>query len=233
MLSKVALPIFIAATFSSTIVQSMPLNAVNGLMTRDNKYNLKCSNAPQVTAGELVNPDDTVLTTSLPLSGSSQQWLKYLYCTPNTKTYTFFNIGEMNPAPGTGTATPGYRDVHGAFNIAAATVNVQAQNDGPIENGNWTMQADNTNIEIGVKNAKGTVTYGILASTFSGLADAMLNYNTQNNPIIFQINDGNWGEVGIGYAGYKNGVGQCIIMENATANYQCKSAMNGYMGDFS
>ena len=189
----------------------------------------KCFQA-DVSSNSLVNEADVVLATSLPPSGSSQQWLKYLYCTPGTQTYTFFNFGELNPAPGTGTQIPGYRDVYGAFDQAAAAVDSLVANDGPIANGNWTLQSPDTNIEIGAISHVGTLTYGILKSALVGLTDVSANYNQDNNPVLFQINDGSWGEVGIGYAGYKNDVGQCIYMENSTANYACRDAMNGHAG---
>ena len=152
----------------------------------------------------LVNENDVALETSLPPFGSRQQWLKYLYCTPGTKTHVFFNFGGMNPAPGSGTAIAGYRDVYGAFNEAAAAVDPMVQNDGPVANGAWSHQGVFTNIEVGVKSQVGSLTCGILKSAFRGLADVSANYNPQNFPVLFQINDGDWGEVGIGYAGYRN-----------------------------
>lgn len=180
----------------------------------------------------MVNQVDTILSPVFPESGSSQSWLKYLYCTPLTKTYTFFNIAELTPAPGTGTGTPGYRNVWAAFDQAAANITELAQHDGDIPNGAWTTNPPNTNIQIRVQNAKGRLTYGTLGAALTGLATASANYNPQNNPMLFQINDGQWGEVGIGVAGYYNAVGQCIAVENATANYGCDEALQGHFSGF-
>lgn len=47
----------------------------------------------------------------------------------------------------------------------------------------------------------GKMTYGILEAALTGLLVAVQNYNKGNYPMVFQINDGAWGEVGIGYVG--------------------------------
>ena len=137
----------------------------------------------------------------------------------------------MNPVPGV-MSPPGYHNVYEAFKQATVAINALAQNDGPIAGGAWTLNASDTNIQISVVNQKGKLTYGILGAAFTGLTLASANYNPQENPMIFQINDGQWGEVGIGYAGYLNSVGQCIVIENATASYACNSATHGFIGGF-
>lgn len=132
---------------------------------------------------------------SFPSSGSSQGWFRYLMCTPNTRTYTFFNMGRMDIAP------PYYHSVSSAFIEAKREVtNYLASNpDGPITNGSWSITPQYNSIEIYVQNSKGIMTYGVLETALSGLTAWMLRgYNTRQWPIVFQINDGETGEMGIG-----------------------------------
>ncbi|CAD6583666.1 MAG: hypothetical protein ASARMPRED_001467 [Alectoria sarmentosa] len=180
------------------------------ILERDNKWNLKCGNAPTVVAGSLLNASDVTnpLPQVLPDSGSNQPWLRYLWCIPGTRTYLFLNNGRLEPPPLT------YRDVRGA--LAQATV--QAQNnltqhgDGPITghyNGfmtpgfNWYMTAPATNFQIYAQSSKGVLTWGVLVAALTGLGQYVNGtYDYGDDPIVFQINDGQWGEVGIGYVGY-------------------------------
>lgn len=63
----------------------------------------------------------------------------------------------------------------------------------------YTATPPNTNVKIWVQSQVGKMTYGILHSALTGLALAAL-HNRDDEPMIFQINDAPWGEVGIGYA---------------------------------
>lgn len=142
-------------------------------------------------------------------------------------------MGEMNPAPGIN--PPGYRNLYQAFNQAAVKVSdIIAANgkDGP--SGFWVSRPPNTNIEIGVtdaKGTKGTMTYGVLQSALSGLAQAAINYNPTNAPMLFQINDGKWGELGIGYAGYIDANDQCIYEITPNKWRGCTSVTNRWVID--
>ena len=130
-----------------------------------------------------------------PVSGSSQGWFRYLMCTPNTQTYTFFNMGRMDVVP------PYYRSVSSTFIEAKREVtNYLASNpDGPITNGSWSTTPPYNNIEVYVQDSKGTMTYGVLEAALTGLTAWMLRgYNNREQPIVFQINDGDNGEVGVG-----------------------------------
>ena len=50
-------------------------------------------------------------------------------------------------------------------------------------------------------SAVGTLTWGILHASLSGMMEAAMNYNNLNAPMLFQINDYHWGQVGNGMAG--------------------------------
>ena len=56
-----------------------------------------------------------------------------------------------------------------------------------------------------------------------------MTYNQQQTPILFQINDGKWGEVGIGYVGLlTDGTpGSCQYSLVAGQDYPCSQIANG------
>ncbi|KAL6722013.1 hypothetical protein ACLMJK_001118 [Lecanora helva] len=226
MFSKCILSSFFAVAFAGTVGRATPIDTPQSFVPRDNNYHLKCGNAPDVTAGDLLDPSDYQLGTGLSNSGSDQEWFKYLYCTVGTKTYTFFGLGELNPAAGPDSLR--YHNVYSAFTQAAATVQFQAQQqgDGPIGDG-WKFLQSDTNVVLEVKDSKGKITYGILHSFLTGMADATLNYNPDNQPMVFQINDGQWGEVGIGYAGYLDNNGQCLYEITPQESSPCSDVLNG------
>lgn len=137
----------------------------------------------------------------LAISKADRELPRYVWCTVNTKTYTFFDFGEMNPYP------QGYFNVYEALNQAK----VQAHN-ALLANGDtgfnkdgldvgWGAYLPNTNVSISVRDNVGKMTYGILDSALTGLLVAVQNYDKGNYPMVFQINDGAWGEVGSGYLG--------------------------------
>ena len=60
-----------------------------------------------------------------------------------------------------------------------------------------------TNIQVYAQSSKGILTWGILVAALTGLGQYVNGtYDFGDNPIVFQINDGEWGEVGIGYVGF-------------------------------
>ena len=144
----------------------------------------------------------------LPESGSSKPWFRYLWCVPGTKTYLFLNNGRLEPPPNT------YRDVRGAL----ASAILQAQNDlsqhgdGPLTspyNGymtpdfSWSLTAPATNMPVFVQPSKGILTRAVLVSALTGLEQYASNgYDFGSMPMVFQINYGPQGEVGIGYMGF-------------------------------
>jgi len=54
MLSKLALRAVLAIGVWSMIATASPIEITQDLVTRNNKWNLKCSNAPDVVAGKYV-----------------------------------------------------------------------------------------------------------------------------------------------------------------------------------
>lgn len=201
------------------------------LTQRDNAYNLKCGNAPSVVAGKLLSPSlhpPTALT--IPdKSGSKDDWMEYLWCTPNTTTYTFFSIGMMTPGP----PSAQKYDVNGALSSAITTVSIylQSNKDGPIAGGNWTVSPPGSNVEIYVQNSVGRMTYGILQSAMSGLTEMASAFIHHQTTIVFQINDGKWGEVGIGYVGFDLIGSQdgCVYDIVAGRAFPCSDVRNGWV----
>ena len=144
----------------------------------------------------------------LPDSGFNQPWFRYLWCVPGTKTYLFLNNGRLEPPPIT------YNDVGGALEQALARVqdNLTQDGDGPVKypyNGGttpdytWYLTAPSTNMRVGVAPSKGTLTWGILGAAMTGLWQyANAGYDFGDYLILYQINDGEWGTVGVGYVGF-------------------------------
>ena len=124
----------------------------------------------------------------------------YLWCTVGTQTYTFFSFTEIDPAPqGTYNATDGLST---ALGIAQERL---GQGDGDMESP-WAPSLD-SNIRVFVQNSKGKMTWGILTSALQGLMEASAGFNkfgtdSHQVPMIFQVNDGGWGETGMGYIGF-------------------------------
>jgi len=204
---------------------------IQDLTHRDNAYALKCGNAPSVVAGTFLSPSllPAAALTNPERSGSSEDWMKYLWCTTNTTTYTFFGIGMMTPAP----PASHHYDVNGALFSAVHTVStyLQSNKDGPIAGGNWTVSPPGTNIEIFVQNSVGGMTYGILDSALSGLAEMASAFAHHQTTIVFQINDGKWGEVGIGYVGFDLVGSQdgCVYDVVAGRAYPCSDVRDGWV----
>lgn len=105
-------------------------------------------------------------------------------------------------------------DIRGA--LAQATIramnNLTQYGDGPITghyNGfmtpgfNWYMTPPATNFQVYAQSSKGVLTWGVLVAALTGLGQYVNNtFDYGDDPIVFQINDGGGGEVGIGYVGF-------------------------------
>ncbi len=86
------------------------------------------------------------------------------------------------------------------------------------------------NVELYVQNhEKERVTYGVLVSAFTGLYQVVTDYNHKNTPIVIQINDGKWGELGIGYVGLLVGgnVTDCQYSVVPGEDFPCEQVVNG------
>lgn len=68
---------------------------------------------------------------------------------------------------------------------------------------NWYMTAPATNFQVYAQSFKGVLTWSVLVAAMTGLGQYVNNlHDFHDYPIVFQINDGQWGEVGIGYVGF-------------------------------
>lgn len=156
---------------------------------------------------------------------STEPWLGNLWCTPGTHTYTFFSLGKVTPPPLT------WRDPAGALHQAVAQVQdyLSSNPDGPISDGFWTTQPAGLNIKIGVRSSKGETTYGILGSALTGLSQFHdEGYNFEKKPLVFQVNDGVWGEVGRGYVGIIDPTdGSCIYAQVGRNKGDCSDVITG------
>ena len=155
--------------------------------------------------------------------------MRLLWCTPGTRTYIFFNLPLMEPPP------IQYRNIGGALHQAANEISTYlvSQKDGAIPNGSWTTSPPGTNTKIAVKNKGGEMTYGVLGSAMLGLSQFMdKGYNQKDVPIVFQINDGDWGEMGIGYVGMVDPVtGSCRYGAYHGRKWDCEDVMKGWVID--
>lgn len=115
----------------------------------------------------------------------------------------FFQLPEMTPPP-----LDDY-SVAQAFNMTQTSFSNQA--DQTVPEGSFTVNPAGTNVQVHMENSgkNGQLTWGIVESALSGLGAWATEYNNACNagygacnPIVFQVNDGQWGEVGIGYAAY-------------------------------
>lgn len=86
----------------------------------------------------------------------------------------------------------------------------------------------------------GQLTFGILKSALEGLAQFMEwgsggvgdGYNKGNAPMVFQISDGQWGEVGMGYVGYTGWPGHgCVYEVVAGKASDCKTFIKKKIAD--
>lgn len=208
------------------------------LRRRDNAWNLKCPNAPGVVAGQMVNASDIVATdpNNRPASGSDEPWMEHLWCTPGTETYVFFSNGRLIPPPTT------YHDVRGALmgGLADVQKTILAHGDGPIQPrpedanqgvyGEWYITPPGSNMMVQASNAKAQkLTYGILGAALTGLIQYVeAGYDNSNNPLVFQINDGQWGEVATGFVGYIDpGTQHCMIQSLSGKETDCSDVANG------
>ena len=157
---------------------------------------------------------------------NTEQWFGQLWCTPGTTTYTFFNMGEIIPP------ALQYTNYGGA--LQSAIDQLKGIPDGHIpDRGYWTVQPPGTNLKISVINSKqGQWTYGILSSVLSGLLQFVDAGYHDGNPIVFQGNDGQWGEIGIGYVGMVNpNDGTCIYIRGGGKTGDCADVMAGKVID--
>ena len=148
------------------------------------------------------------LPQTLPQTGASTQPWQYLWCTPGTKTYTFFASYPLTPPP------LDYINFAAALNASGNSYANQADIDVP--DGSFTNDPAGTNVQVHMENAKGgKLTWGIANSALAGLWQFSSVYavgSQRQNPIAFEVNDGQWGEIAIGYAGFlRPSDGTCLL----------------------
>ncbi|KAL6721977.1 hypothetical protein ACLMJK_001082 [Lecanora helva] len=187
---------------------------------RDNDWHLKCSNAPDTIGGYFLDPASVPpMPQSLTETGSDQDSMRYMWCTPGTKTYTFFGARYLTPPP------LDYMNFPVALNETGSSYSNQADVDVP--DGGFTVDPAGTNVQIHMENSGGgKLTWGIVNSALAGLWQFLSVYGTasQNqNPLVFQVNDGAWGEVGIGYAAFlRPSDGKCLLQIWQGDEMECK-----------
>lgn len=86
-------------------------------------------------------------------------------------------------------------------------------------------------MQVYAQSEKGVLTWGILVSAMTGLRQYVDNtYDFGDYPIVYQINDGQWGEVGIGYVGFinpKDPEQKCIVEDVQGEEKYCEDVTAG------
>lgn len=151
--------------------------------------------------------------------------MDYVWCTPNTSTYTFFGVGTVSERPWQ------WYDTRGALAQAVTNLtNYLTQNsDGPLAGGKWSFGPQTTRMEVYVQDSKGKMTYGVLLSALTGLSQMAEAYIREKKTMVFQVNDGGWGEMGIGYAGFvwEGSRGGCVYDLVEGADMPCEDVKRG------
>ena len=148
----------------------------------------------------------------------------------------FFSNGRLIPPPTV------YHDVLGALKGGLADVQstIAAHGDGMIQSrpedanmgvyGEWYIAPPNTNMMVQASNANmQRLTYGILGAALTGLIQYVeAGYDNSNNPLVFQINDGRWGEVATGSVGYLDpNTHHCMIQSLSGEETDCMDVGRG------
>ena len=69
--------------------------------------------------------------------------------------------------------------------------------------GVWYSGPNGDSFIVHAASRKGILTYGVLRASLTGLLQYVdAGFDKSRDPILFQINDGNWGQVGIGFVGW-------------------------------
>ncbi len=132
-----------------------------------------------------------------------------MYCVPGTSTYIYFWTPVLEPPP-----VP-YVGIAQAFRMTSDSYSNQA--DVTVPDGSFSVNPAGTNVQVHMENAKeGQLTWGIVRSALFGLGIWNSNYNNNCNgacgTIVFEVNDGRWGEIAIGYAGYYDASNEkCVL----------------------
>lgn len=152
--------------------------------------------------------------------------MKYLWCSVDTQTYTFFNFGDVSAAP------EQYYNVYEGLNQAVvnAHTHVQGWGDGGLVLGSYSLRPPNTTVYVNVQDSVGKMTWGIMGAALSGLANMVQNFDKMNAPLVFQINDGQHGEVGVGLVGLLqgDGSGDANCCYEFTAKEGCRQCIDLY-----
>lgn len=93
------------------------------------------------------------------------------------------------------------------------------------------MSPPSTNFQVYAQSSKGILTWGVLVAALKGLGHYVSYfYDLGNYPLVFQINDGQWGEVGIGYVGFidpDDPEEQCVIENVQGEVWYCEDVTAG------
>ncbi len=172
-----------------------------------------------ILANSFLDPASVpTLPQTLPVTGSNQQAMKFMWCTPGTKTYTFFGQWYLTPPP------LDYMDFAKAINETG--MSYQNQKDIWLPDGGFTVDPAGTNVQVHMENShKNKLTWGIVNSALEGLFQFLSVYGVgsqSQNPLVFQVNDGAWGEVGKGYAAFlRPSDGKCLLQIYQGKEMEC------------
>ena len=159
------------------------------------------------------------LPDALPQTGSNERGMAYMWCTPGTETFVFFSQLYLTPPP------VDYYYFSAAVNASQAQY--AGQTDEPIPDNEFTSDPVGSNVQVHMEGAaKGTLTWGIANSALTGLQQFYENYSDEqinNFPLIFQVNDGAWGEIAIGYVAFlRPSDGKCLLQVYQGKELECK-----------
>ena len=146
--------------------------------------------------------------------------MQFMWCTPGTNTYTFFGQFALTPPP--------LDNVNFAAAINMTGSSYANQADIEVPDGSFTVDPAGTNAQVHMENSNNNkLTWGIVNSALIGLGQFLSVYNTGSAyeyPLVFQVNDGNWGEVGIGYAAFlRPSDGKCLLQIYQGNDLECSS----------
>lgn len=218
-----------ATCLSPAFILASPLVApgieAKGLSRRDNSAKIPCGNAPNIIAGKPVAAADIVIPSQddgPPRATTDPSgYFPYLWCGAGSSTYVFIDpIGSYGFNKGTN-APIFWTGLDGAFNATQNIMKSRAKSETNPEIGDGSIDGPHTTsldwltpvatisgnsgiqyVEVYAQDSKhGKLTWGVYGAALAIMKDFVLSYPLYADASYFQINDGKWGTVGVGYVG--------------------------------